>query len=292
MMAPQDSNVQSNFPALLAAVKSRSADSRTVADLKLALESVLLDMPMRIAWMQELCRITDGHYPTAAILPETVVSGILQSGLTDLPDSDLFDLAMNPSGLSQLAAEIMQEPTDFWWERYRLPSEYTSGTAPIQIALQQLKSATLDSQSEPVQLLVTAGGNASRSPFLMSLSLGFSEHSDGNDPVVARAEIRMSGVDPAFLTPRLVRVSNSCWTLAQASEATLRFDESAVLLAGMPRDRLVLQLSFPAGGSCERLGKALEALCSGLCTQFQIGDSQVPATATAISDELRRLVEA
>jgi len=60
-MAPQYSNVQSRFPMLLAAVKSRSADSGTVADLKLALESVLLDMPSRIAWMQVLCSITDGR---------------------------------------------------------------------------------------------------------------------------------------------------------------------------------------------------------------------------------------
>ena len=289
-MAPQYSNVQSKFPMLLAAVKSRSADSGTVADMKLALESVLLDMPSRIAWMQVLCSITDGRYPTAAILSESVVSGILQSGLDGLSELELFDLAMNPCGLSQLAAEIMQEPTDFWWDRYRMPSEHTGGTAAIQTGLRQLKSAALDSQSESVRPLIRTGGTTSRSPFLISLSLGSSGRSDEDDSIAFRTEIRVSGIDPASLTQRLVRVSNGCWTLFQASEATLRFEESAALFAGTPGDHLVLQLSFPAGGSCERVGKALEALCSGLCTHLQIGHSQVPVAANAITEELRRLV--
>ena len=293
-------------PVLLSTVmKASPADKQTLSQLRKALEVILADRDSRLEWMRILRTLTGGRYPLAAVLPITVEADVLQSGLEKLSDADLLRLAVNPSGISQLASAILEEPSDFWWNLFGVLGDFNTSREQLESLLQRVRQklfdtpdtpAALDTPETPADMPPASTGDVQRysppeppdsrparksifSPRPLSLSAG-------DDEEFVRVRIVAAGAAPAELQQRLVRVSASAgiWTIATAAETTIRFVPPSPAAGSSVSE---LELSFSSSNFCNRVAAALTVLFSGLVERIQIGGTEVAVTEAEILGALR-----
>jgi len=292
-------------PVLLRTVMTASpADEQTLAQLRTALEVILADWDSRLEWMRSLRTLTGGRYPQAAVLPTTVEAEVLQSGLEELSDADLLRLAVNPSGISQLASAILEEPSDFWWKQFGVLGDFNTSKEQAESLLQRVRQTLADTSAGPetpaasetpadtpppstgdVQRYSPPEPPASRAarksiflPRPLSLSAG-----DDDEYINVRI---VTGTTPELLQRRLVRVSASAglWTIATAAETTIRFVPPSPDAGSSVSE---LELSFSSPNSCNRVAAALTVLFSGLVERIRIGGTEVAVMEAGILDALR-----
>lgn len=292
-------------PVLLRTVMTSSpADKQTLSQLRKALEVILADRDSRLEWMRSLRTLTGGRYPLAAVLPTTVEADVLQSGLEKLSDADLLRLAVNPSGISQLASAILDEPSDFWWKLFGVLGDFNTSREQVESLLQKVRqkladtpdtSAALDTPEAQSAPPATSTGDVQRysppedpasraarksifSPRPLSLSAG-------DDEEFMKVRI-VAGTAPAVLQQRLVRVSANAgiWTIATAAETTIRFVPPSPDAGSSVSE---LELSFSSSNFCNRVAAALTVLFSGLVERIRIGGTEVAVTEAEILDALR-----
>ncbi|MFM7037176.1 MAG: hypothetical protein ACKO2L_05575, partial [Planctomycetaceae bacterium] len=248
--------------------------------------------------MRSLRTLTGGRYPQAAVLPITVEAEVLQSGLEELSDADLLRLAVNPSGISQLASAILEEPSDFWWKQFGVLGDFNTSKEQAESLLQRVRQTLADTPAAsetPADTPPPSTGDVQRysppeppasraarksifSPRPLSLSAG-----DDDEYVNVRI---VTGTTPELLQRRLVRVSASAglWTIATAAETTIRFVPPSPDAGSSVSE---LELSFSSINSCNRVAAALTVLFSGLVERIRIGGTEVAVMEAGILDALR-----